>query len=154
MTPVEVWEIVDFWAGVPWPVTRAEAHLLAIDRFGWEVEVENGREYLVNSVAGLTPPDVSTVDAETLMSLDFWIADMIREESAQSRALLGDLFTLTVREGVSRHGRPSLERVRSGTDATWSLAGNCQVTVSLATKSTRVEFHTPQLVEFDLKEDR
>jgi len=43
MTPIEVWAIVDFWAGLPWPMSRAEAQQRAVDRLGWTIEVEDGR---------------------------------------------------------------------------------------------------------------
>ncbi|MEV0676007.1 DUF6301 family protein [Actinosynnema sp. NPDC050436] len=152
MTPAEVWEVVEFWAGGPWPVTRDEAQRRAVDRFGWAIEVENGKEYLVNPVSGISPSDVSVVGHGTVSSVNFWIADLIREESARSRAFLGDTAVLAVREGVTRWGRPSLRRAPARTDATWDLPGGCRVTITLASKSTRVHVHTPQGIRAEREE--
>lgn len=119
MTPVEVWAVIDFWAGLPWPMSRAEAQQRAVDSLGWTIEVEDGLGYLANPK--ITPPDVSMSGIETVSSVRFLIADTVAEETPESRAFLGDLFTLTVREGAARLGRPSIRRVRGDTHAAWDL---------------------------------
>ncbi|GAB2755842.1 DUF6301 family protein [Amycolatopsis magusensis] len=141
MSPAEVWETVDFWAGVPWPMSRADAQQMAVDRLGWAIEVEEGLGYLVNPA--FTPPGVSMSGIDTVSSVRFRIADMVAEETPATRAFLGDLFTLTVREGAARLGRPSLRRDRGHTDATWEM-GSAQVTATLASRSVMVRFRTPE----------
>lgn len=117
MTPVEVWDIVDFWAGLPWPLSRADAQQRAVDHLGWVIEVEDGLGYLTNP--GITPPEVSMSGIDTVSFVRFPIADKVDKETPQTRAHLGDLFTLTVREGAFRFGRPAIRRDRGATHATW-----------------------------------
>jgi hypothetical protein len=141
MSPAEVWETVDFWAGIPWPVPRADAQRMAVERLGWVIEVEDGLGYLVNPT--FTPPAVSMSGIDSVASVRFRIADAVAEETPTTRALLGDLFTLTVREGATRLGRPSIRRDRGHTDATWEL-GPAQVTITLSARSVMVRFLTPE----------
>lgn len=117
MTPAETWSVVDFWAGLPWPLSRADAQQRAVDRLGWTIEVENGLGYLYNRK--LMPPEVSMGGIETVSFVRFPIADQVTEETPETRAYLGDLFTLTVRAGAARSGRPAIRRDHGGTHATW-----------------------------------
>jgi len=141
MTPAEVWEIVDFWAGLPWPMSRADAQRRAVDRLGWTIEVEDGLGYLTNP--DITPPEVSMSGIDTVSFVRFPIADKVEEETPETRAYLGDLFTLTVREGAARLGRPSIRRVRGQTDATWDL-GPARVSVTLSRWLVALRFLTPE----------
>lgn len=141
MSPAEVWETVDFWAGVPWPVSRADAQRMAVDRLGWAIEVEDGLGYLVNPA--FTPPAVSMSGIDTVSFVRFRIADAVTEETPATRAFLGDLFTLAVREGTARLGRPSTRRDRGHTDTTWDM-GPAQVTITLSSRSVMVRFLTPE----------
>ncbi len=141
MTPAEVWEIVDFWAGLPWPMARADAQRRAVDRLGWTIEVEDGLGYLVNPA--FTPPEVSMSGIDTVSFVRFPIADAVEEETPETRAFLGDNFTLTVREGAARLGRPSIRRVRGQTDAIWDL-GPARVCVTLSRWLVAVRFRTPE----------
>ncbi|ROP41750.1 DUF6301 family protein [Saccharothrix texasensis] len=140
MSPAEVWETVDFWAGVPWPVSRAEAQRRAVDRLGWAIDVQEGLGYLVNPA--FTPPEVSMSGIDAVSSVRFRIADEVTEGTPATRAFLGDLFTLVVREGTARLGRPSIRRDRGCTDATWEM-GPARVTASLWSRCAAVRFTTP-----------
>ncbi|MFC5286605.1 DUF6301 family protein [Actinokineospora guangxiensis] len=141
MSPAEVWQTVDFWAAIPWPVSRADAQRMAVERLGWAIEVEDGLGFLVNPA--FSPPAVSMSGIDTVSSVRFRIADAVAGETQATRALLGDLFTMTVREGASRLGRPSLRRDRGHTDATWEM-GQAEVTVTLSARSVAVRFLTPE----------
>jgi hypothetical protein len=141
MSPTEVWATVDFWAGLPWPVSRADAQRMAVERLGWVIEVEDGLGYLVNPA--FTPPAVSMSGIDTVASVRFPIADAVTEKTPATRAFLGDLFTLAVREGAQRLGRASLRRVRRQTDATWEM-GRARVTITLSPWSVAVRFLTPE----------
>jgi hypothetical protein len=137
MTPAEVWETIDFWAGLPWPLPRTEAQQRAVDGLGWTIEVEDGLGYLMNPA--FTPPEVSMSGIDTVKHVHFRITDTVAEESPASRAFLGDLFTLTVREGAARLGRPSIRRDRRSTHATWDA-----VSVILSPRLVAVRFLTPE----------
>ena len=141
MSPAEVWETVDFWAGLPWPVSRADAQRMAVERLGWAIEVEEGLGYLVNPA--FTPQAVSMSGIDTVSSVRFHVADAVTEETPTTRALLGDLFTLAVREGTARLGRPSIRRDRGRTNATWEM-GPAQVAIALSSRSVVVKFLTPE----------
>ncbi|MFD7659140.1 DUF6301 family protein [Actinosynnema sp. NPDC059797] len=142
MSPAEVWETVDFWASVPWPVSRADAQRMAVDRLGWAIEVEDGLGYLVNPA--FAPPEVSMSGIDTVSFVYFRIADVVtEEETPATRAFLGDLFTLAVREGAARLGRPSIRRDRGSTVATWEL-GRARVTITLWSRCVAVRFVTPE----------
>ncbi|GLW89967.1 DUF6301 family protein [Actinokineospora globicatena] len=141
MSPAGVWEVIDFWAGVSWPASRVDAQRMAVDRLGWAIEVEDGLGYLVNPA--FTPPEVSMSGIDTVAFVRFRIVDTVAEETPATRALLGDLFTLVVRAGVARLGRPSIRRDRGQTDATWEM-GPAQVTVTLWSRSVMVRFRTPE----------
>ncbi|MBN6037762.1 DUF6301 family protein [Amycolatopsis sp. 195334CR] len=141
MTPAEVWETIDFWAGMPWPVSRADAQQRAVDRFGWVIKVEEGLGYLVSPA--FTPPAVAMAGIDTVKSVRFPLTDAVKEETPATRAFLGDLFTLVVREGTARLGRPSLRRDRGSTYATWEM-GSAQVTVTLSSRSVMGQFRTPE----------
>ncbi|WP_367139057.1 DUF6301 family protein [Saccharothrix sp. HUAS TT1] len=141
MSPVEVWQTIDFWAGVPWPASRADAQRMAVDHLGWAIEVEDGLGYLVNPA--FTPPEVSMSGIDTVSFVRFLVTDVVAKETPATRALLGDLFTLAVREGAARLGPPSIRRDRGHTDATWEM-GPAQVTITLSSRAVAVRFRTPE----------
>ncbi|MBB5958218.1 hypothetical protein FHS29_004826 [Saccharothrix tamanrassetensis] len=122
-------------------MSRADAQRMAVDRLGWAIEVEDGLGYLVNPA--FTPPAVSMSGIDTVSSVRFRIADVVTEETPATRAFLGDLFTLAVREGAARLGRPSIRRDRGHTDTTWEM-GAARVTVTLSSRSVVVRFLTPE----------
>ncbi|MBM7774014.1 hypothetical protein JOD54_004218 [Actinokineospora baliensis] len=140
MSVAEVWEIVDFWASLPWPVSRVDAQQRAVEQLGWVVEVEDGLGFLVNP--RFRPPEVSMSGIDSVASVRFRITDAVAKETAASRAFLGDLFTLVVREGTARLGRASIRRDRGQTDATWEM-GAAQVTITLSSRAVAVRFRTP-----------
>ncbi|PCE16292.1 hypothetical protein AUC47_00080 [Microbacterium sp. SZ1] len=149
MTPSEACDLMDFWAAAPWPLTRDEVLRLAVDRFGWTIEEEDGTAYLMNTVSNFTIPDVSTIGEDPLSYLTLRISDVIREVTPESTAFLGDAFTLAVREGERRWGTASLRDVKGTTIASWTTDSGGQISFSSAPKSLAARFETPQGVALD-----
>ncbi|MDQ0642118.1 DUF6301 family protein [Microbacterium murale] len=152
MTPGEVCDLLAYFSDLPWPLSRAEVHRLAIEHFGWTAEIEDDEEFLVNSVSGLSDPDVATVASrEWLSSLNLQVTDRIQDESAESAAFLGDVFTSVVREGAERWGGPAMERKKTQEVATWNMSSGGKASLTLLSRSVSVAFFTPQRVEADRK---
>lgn len=161
MAPTEVCDVLNFWAGQRWPLARDEVHRLAVARLGWTTEVEDGKEYLLNPHAALSIPNVSTIGADRLSYLRFRVTDSIRDRSADSAAFLGDAFTLIVREGTSRWGRPRMTRKGAAQHATWEVevsvaedatdsgAATAHLGLSQGPASASAEFVTPTTVARD-----
>lgn len=152
MTPVEVCDLMEFWNGATWPLTREEVQRLATERFGWTIEVEDDVPYLMNTVSGFTIPDVSTIGSEGALSyLSLRVSDVIREVTAESTAFLGDNFALMVREGEARWGRPTMGSVKETSSASWDTPTGARIIFSMAPKSLSAMFLTPQGAELDRK---
>ncbi|MCS3442555.1 DUF6301 family protein [Microbacterium phyllosphaerae] len=152
MTPTEVCDIVDFWTAAPWPLTEDEAQQLAVERFGWSIEVENGTRYLMNTVTGLALPDVMTIAVKDQMrELSFDTTDTIRDVTPESTAFLGDNFALMVREGEARWGKPDLRRTDKWTTARWDAAGGSRVAFNFLPRGLNVRFETPQGADVERK---
>ncbi|MFB4351371.1 DUF6301 family protein [Microbacterium sp. CR_7] len=149
MPAAEVCDLMDFWAAAPWPLSRDEVLRLAVDRFGWTIDEEDGTSYLMNTVSNFTVPDVSTIGENPLSYLTLRISDVIRDVSPESTAFLGDSFTLAVREGERRWGTASLRDVKGTTIASWSSASGGRISFSRAPKSLAARFETPQGVALD-----
>lgn len=146
MTPSEAADVADFWIGAPWPMT-----LVATNRYaaalGWTFEVDEGEEYLEDSVSGLSMPDVDTsvMPSGDLASLVFRTTDVIRESSTELEEFLNDQFTLLVREGTSRWGTPQLETTRVDRQAArWEPASGSRIEVHRSSFCVRVQLLTPQ----------
>lgn len=152
MTPAEACDLMDFWAGVAWPLTRDEVQRLAVERFGWTIEVEDGTPYLMNTVSGFTVPDVSTIGArKQLAHLRLDLADEAPKDSAQDAERLSDAFTLFVREGASRWGDPAL-REREGTKtASWDAPNGGRISFSASDRTLSGMFETPHGVAVERK---
>ncbi|WP_185751188.1 DUF6301 family protein [Arthrobacter sp. 31Y] len=150
MPPAEVCDLMDFWAAVAWPLTHEEVQRLAVERFGWSIEVEDGTRYLMNHVSGFTIPDVSTIGSKGDLSyITLRISDVIRQITPESTEFLGDNFALVVCEGRQRWGSPHIRKVQGGESASWNLPSGARITVNLNPKSLSAMFHTPQGVELD-----
>jgi hypothetical protein len=152
MTPVEVCDFMEFWDAAAWPLTRDEVQKLAVERFGWTIEVEDDVPYLMNTVSGFTIPDVSTIGSEGALShLSLRVSDVIRQVTPESTEFLGDNFALMVREGEARWGRATMGTVAETTSASWDSPTGSRIVFSLAPKSISAMFLTPQGVELDRK---
>ncbi|MEV4736362.1 MULTISPECIES: DUF6301 family protein [unclassified Microbacterium] len=149
MTPTEVCDLMDFWAAAPWPLTRDEVLRLAVDRFAWTIEEEDGTSYLMNTVSNFTVPDVSTIGARTQLNyLSLDLADEATEEDPTSQDILRDAFAHIVREGTTRWGEPA-QRQKDGTRfASWERSGG-RVTISASDVTLSGMFQTPRGVEID-----
>ncbi|MGI5498956.1 DUF6301 family protein [Lentzea sp. CA-135723] len=155
MTPTEACDLVDFWVAAPWPLTRDQVLRLAVDRFGWTIEVDDGVPYLMNAVSGFTTPDVSAIGSRGDLSyLGLHVADTIREVTSGSRRFLGDAFALMVREGESRWGVPVMSDREGASCAGWNTASGGKISFSLAPKSLRARVDTPQGVALDRRAGR
>ena len=152
MPAAEVCDVMDFWIAAPWPLSEAETQQRAVERFGWTTEVENGRSYLMNTVSNFTFPDVMTIEVKNVMramSLD--TSDSIRDITPESTDFLNDAFTLMVREGQARWGKPTLQNFKDTPSARWNVDGGARVTFRFNPKGLSATFETPQGAEIERK---
>ncbi|WP_314325722.1 DUF6301 family protein [Paenarthrobacter ilicis] len=150
MPPAEVCDLMGFWDAAEWPLTQDEVQRLAVERFGWSIEVEDGTPYLMNHVSGFTIPDVSTIGSKGDLSyISLRISDVIRQITPESTGFLGDNFALVVRVGQQRWGSPHIRKFEGGESASWLQPSGARITVNLYPKSLSAMFHTPQGVELD-----
>lgn len=143
MSATEACDLIDFWNDAPWPMTTAETNQHAA-ALGWTVEDE---DFLVNEVSGLslTDVDTSTLPSGELASLNFRTTDVIREVTPAASDFLNDQFTLIVREGTGRWGKPRLERTKTGgQSAVWELAAGGRATVVRTPSGVIADYTTPQ----------
>lgn len=145
MDAARVGELLEFWINAPWPLTRAETGALATSELGWAVDAEGE---VTNPVDGLSQPAVltsATPDGQ-LATLSFWVSDVVKDPGADAVAFLDDQFTVVVREGERRWGKPKL---RSGRNrgAQWELPGGGRVNASRLRSSVSVEFTTPSYAQ-------
>lgn len=153
MSAAEVCDIMDFWAEADWPLTQDEVQRISADRFGWTIEVEDDTPYLMNTVSGMTFPDVMTIDSRgRMMYMTLDTSDTVAEPSPESAAALGDAFALMVREGETRWGKPAMRAGAKGsTSARWDLTGGARVTFTSQAKGLTAMFETPQGAEVERK---
>ncbi len=143
MTAAEACDVADFWIAAAWPMTLPQT----IDRaagLGWTVEDE---DFLVNEVSGLSMPDVdtATLPSGELSTLTYRTTDVIRNVTEESTAFLNDQFTVLVREGTQRWGRPKLARLKNNTQqARWEIPSGARVSARCSAMAVLVEFTTPQ----------
>lgn len=151
MAPADVCNVMDFWIRQTWPLTRDEVHQLAVRHLGWTTEIEDGKEYLLDASSGLSNSHVSTITGghDNLSYLQFRVTDVIGDRSADSTALVSDAFTLIVREGTSRWGKPKLKRTDRGQLAGWDVEGGARVEFKQGPMAARAQFITPQTVDRD-----
>ena len=152
MSPAEVCDLMDFWAAADWPLCEDEVQSLAVERFGWTIEVEDGVSYLMNTVSGFTIPDVSTIGSKGPLSyINLRLSDVIRRITPESTEFLGDNFALMVREGQQRWGNPTMRKPDGAESASWNLHSGARITLNCNPKSLSAMFQTPQGVELDRK---
>ncbi|MFD5598604.1 DUF6301 family protein [Leucobacter sp. NPDC058333] len=145
MAPADVCDIIDFWIGEAWPMSKGDAQQRAVQRFGWITEDENQETYLVNSVSSLSNADVMMIELkDQLMDCGLDVTDTIRDVTDNSLAFLGDAFTLIVREGKSRWGVPQLQDDGEVATARWEVTQTARVTVTRALRGVSVTYDTPQ----------
>lgn len=151
MPPVEVCDVMEFWAAQTWPMTRERVHALAAEQLGWTTEIDDGKEFLNNSVSALSIPGVSTIvgSGEHISYLRFRVTDAIRDRSAESAEFLGSAFTQILNEGAARWGAPQQSGERGKRYAGWDVAAGARIELSLGPMSAAAEFVTPQTVERD-----
>ncbi|ASN21629.1 DUF6301 family protein [Arthrobacter sp. YN] len=152
MTPAEVCDLMDFWAAADWPLTKDEVQRLAVERFDWSIEVEDGTPYLMNHVSGFTIPDVSTIGARKhLHYLRLDTSDELKQVTPEFTAFLGDNFTLMVREGEGRWGKPTMRNFEGTDSAEWDRPSGGRIVFNLSSHVLSAMFQTPQGVELDRK---
>lgn len=149
LSPEAVCNFLDFWRAQTWPMSPADARALGVREFGWTLEVEDDEEYAMAYDHGLTIPDVTTSSLRgDLANLGLWVSDVIRDVTPESTAFLGDNFTLMVREGTSRWGKPAMKRGERQS-ATWQNPGGSETVLSLSDKAINADLYTPQTIELD-----
>lgn len=152
MDPAELCDIMDFWIAAPWPLTEDETQQRAVERFGWTIEVDGGTPYLMDTVSNFTIPDVRTVPyKDRMMELSLQASDTTREITSPLTELLGDAFTLMVREGEGRWGKPTLLDSKSGPTARWNVDGGARVSFIFLSRGLLAMFETPQGAEVERK---
>lgn len=150
MTPAAVCDRVDHFAGLAWPLSAAEVQQGAVERFGWEIEVENGKNYLMDPTSLSAPSDVLVVESGgSVTQVSFRATDKVPDAPGRA-ALLGDQFAAFVAEGRLRWGTPKIASTSGGfTTATWKLEGGCKTQIWLTAASVSVDVRTPRGVELD-----
>ncbi|WP_024818120.1 DUF6301 family protein [Arthrobacter sp. 31Y] len=152
MPPAEVCDIMDFWIAAPWPLTEAEAQRRAVERFGWTIDDENGSSYLMNTVSNFTTADVMTIAYKNVMrELSFDTSDTIRDITPESTDFLNDAFTLMVREGEAKWGKPALRDSEKAKTARWNVHGGARVTFGFLPRGLSARFETPHGAEVERK---
>ncbi|MBK8447647.1 MAG: hypothetical protein IPL41_13465 [Micropruina sp.] len=140
----EVCDLIEFWRDAPWPMTTTQTNERAA-QLGWTVEDE---DFLVNEVSGLSNTDVdtSTMPSGDLAGLTFGTTDVIGDPDAKAQGFLDDQFTLVVRAGTQRWGKPRMQRTKAGGQAAqWDLADDGARVIVLRTASgVLADFTTPQ----------
>ncbi|MFT4009561.1 MAG: DUF6301 family protein [Nocardioidaceae bacterium] len=145
MDPPRACDLLEFWINATWPMTRAEVGALAVAELGWTIDAEGS---LGNPVDGLSQPGVRTgvTPDGHLATLSFWVSDVVNDPSADAVAFLDDQFTLVVREGQRRWGKPKLRSGRNRS-AQWDLPGGGRVSVARLSSSVTATFTTPSYAQ-------
>lgn len=152
MPPAEVCDVMDFCIALGWPMAKDELQRLVSGRFGWEIETEDGDDFLMNAVSGLNSPDVSVSQASgEVFSVRLNVTDRTPPPTPESSAFVGDQFASLVREGMRRWGRHSMSRDGDVTEASWDVRGGGRVNFMLMPRSVAASFSTPQSVQLDRK---
>lgn len=141
-------DLVEFWIGAAWPLTRPEMLSLATAELGWTVDEKGG---LYNVVDGLSQPGVITgiTRGDVMGTINWWVTDVVRDQSEAGDAFLGDEFTLLVREASRRWGKAKIKRGLAET-AQWKATGGGRIVARRSKSSVVVEFATPQqVVEYE-----
>lgn len=142
----EACDLLDFWANAPWPMDMDQAHQYAA-QLGWTVEEEDGENFLVNEVSGLTSTDVDTpvMPSGETASITFNITDYIRDVTDESKVFLNDQFTLYYREATARWGAGDLSTTEGNLRiAQWELgADKGRINIIESNKTIRANFDTP-----------
>jgi hypothetical protein len=156
MTPDEVVRVLDHWATQAWPLAQDAAYDVATD-LGWEIEVEDGRRYVVNTAAGLTHRDVSVQSRSgRLDSVHLRVTDTIRDTSRPSVAFLGDAFAGMVAAGTARWGPSAAAAGRRDDPVSrarqWTVGG-ARIQISLSAKSVTADVTSPEGVEWERQDN-
>lgn len=152
MPAAEACDLMDFWVAAPWPLSQEEVQRLGVERFGWTVEVDNGKSYLFNRVSDFTIPDVMTIAYKDVVNyLTLRLSDTIKPATPESTAFLNDAFTLMVREGESRWGTATLRDIEGTTAARWDVTGGARIQFSFRPAGITAKFETPQGVAVERK---
>lgn len=157
MNPADVVRVLDHWATQAWPLAEDAAYGVATG-LGWEIEVEDGKRYVVNRAGGLTIPDVAIERRRGQLSrMRLWTTDAIRTVSRDSVAFLGDAFAASAAAGTTRWG-PATDAEARRDDAVsrtrhWTLANGARIRLSLSSKSVTAEVVSPQGVAWQQQDD-
>ncbi|MDR6174285.1 hypothetical protein QE364_000782 [Nocardioides zeae] len=157
MAPDDVVHVLAHWATQAWPLAEDAAYDVAI-RLGWEIEVEDGKRYVVNRAGGLTVPDVSVEKRRgQLKRVRLWTTDAIRDVSRDFVAFLGDAFAASAAAGTTRWGPSTDAEVRRDNPLSrtrhWTLPNGARIGMSLSAKSVTAEVMSPQGVAWQRQDD-
>lgn len=154
MTPVEVCDVIDELELASWPLSKAETHRLAADRFGWTVEERRGKEYLTNTVNALSLPGVTTATGkEYVMSVSLRSTDAIPDPTDESIRFVDDTFAGLVREGERRWGTARIVR-DSAQNAFWDTPRDGRIRFTGSELGIVVEYRTPQGTDLERRQNR
>lgn len=157
IAPAEVVRVLDHWATQAWPLAEDAAYDVAT-QLGWEIEVEDGRRYVVNRAGGLTLPDVSVEKRRGQLSwMSLWTTDAIRTVSRASVAFLGDAFAAAAAQGTTRWGPATDAEARRDDPVSrtrhWTLQNGARIGISLSSTSVTAEVVSPQGVAWQEQDD-
>lgn len=146
LTPAQACDWTEFWMNKPWPIDKKQIAKYA-EQLGWTAEEEDDDIYLTDAVSGFSIPDVMTTSMPSgeVASIDFYVADVIRDVSDESIDFLSDQYTLIYREAEARWGAGKQSATEShGSSAVWDWEGKGRVTLSKSDRSVSINFDTPQ----------
>ncbi|MDT9592987.1 DUF6301 family protein [Nocardioides zeae] len=158
MDPAALCDALDVWARRSWPLAEEDAYAVATRDLGWEIEVEDGRRYVVHPSPGIDRRDVGVAFRRGQLSdVRLTATDATRDRSRAAAAFLGDAFAATVREASARWGTSAagesqrddpLAQVRR-----WTLPGGARVELALTVRAVRAVVTSPQGVAWAERDD-
>ena len=137
-------DLVDFWAGAPWPQTPEQVQQLGT-QVGWTPDDDEMMDNPVDRLSESAVP-IATMPSGETASFSFWATDVVRELGAEADEFLDDQYALLVRQGTQRWGRAE-QSDADGPSAQWDLDGGSRVVASRGRLSVTVEFTTPQYAQ-------
>ena len=143
MSIEQLFDVLEFWDGLPWPLDRTEAFQRATE-LGWVVDSADGM--LHNPVNAFTLPAVQVVIVESpeqVASVSFWVSDVLQDPTPADTDRLSDDFATMVKKGRQRWGRPRLKRVKTDQLATWDLASGARLTLARSDQDITADYYTP-----------
>uniref|UniRef100_UPI0030C6FFB9 DUF6301 family protein n=1 Tax=Arachnia propionica TaxID=1750 RepID=UPI0030C6FFB9 len=142
----EVVRLAEYFVGLDWPLSREQGYA-ACEALGWPM-AGDGRFVMPYGLMHVDQAFIVTGRKhDDVAELQFWLTDVVRDESSGRDQFMNDMFACCVAEFRAVWGKGKMKHGKRGETAQWDTPNGCHVSLRNNWKSVAFGLYSPSFTE-------